>query len=613
MQTGRSRGIALSLIPGLNTALHYKRAWLVPDLRSGVVLSFLLIPAGMGYAEASGLPAYTGLYATIVPLLVYAVFGPSRILVLGPDSALAPIIAASILPLAHGDTERAVALAGLLGILVGFALLIAGLLRLGFVTDLLSKPIRVGYLNAIALIVIISQIPKLLGFSIDASGPIREIGAIGQSIAMGSIDTAAMLFGLASLVIIIGLRFVLGGRIPGVLVAVVASIVVTAIFSLASVVPVVGAMPQGLPSPALGGLVWTDVGSLLGPALGIALIAFADTGVLSRTLAARRGESVNGSQEMAGLGLANIGGGLFGGFPVSASASRTPVAEQAGARSQLTNVVGAPIIVVFMLVAPGVTGFLPAATLGAVVMVAAAGLLDIPGAVRFWRIDKTDALLSIAAFLGVFLVGFLQGILVAIGLSFIAFVIRAWRPYRAELGRIEGVRGYHDRSRHPDADRVPGIVIVRFDAPLFFANGGIFDDYVRSVVRSAEKEATAGGSPIHTVILAAEPITDIDTTAIDELVELDEYLTSRGMTLILAEMKWPVKDTLQDFGLGDRFPPERFAPTVGAAVDAASGELRGDIGETTSATSAISLVEEAYHGSVVEEARQSSAVEALET
>ncbi|MGO4103371.1 SulP family inorganic anion transporter [Leifsonia sp. YAF41] len=598
MPTGRTRSVALSLIPGLDTALHYQRAWLVPDLRSGVVLSFLLIPAGMGYAEASGLPAYTGLYATIVPLLVYAVFGPSRILVLGPDSALAPIIAASILPLAAGSTERAVALAGLLGILVGLALLIAGLLRLGFVTDLLSKPIRVGYLNAIALLVIISQIPKLLGFSVDAAGPIQEIGAIGQSIAAGSIDPAAMLFGLASLAVIIGLRFVLGGRIPGVLVAVVASVVVTAIFSLQNVVPVVGVMPQGLPAPALGGLVWADVGSLLGPALGIALIAFADTGVLSRTLAARRGDTVNGSQEMAGLGLANIGGGFLGGFPVSASASRTPVAEQAGARSQLANVVGALVLVLFMLLAPGVTGYLPSATLGAVVMVAAAGLLDISGLARLWRFDKTDALLSIAAFLGVFLVGVLQGILVAIGLSFIAFVIRAWRPYKAELGRIEGVRGYHDRFRHPDAERVPGIVIVRFDAPLFFANGGIFDDYVRSVVRRAEKEAQAGGrgtgadagessraggpghagTPIHTVIVAAEPITDIDTTAIDELLDLDEYLASRGMTLILAEMKGPVKDQLQAFGLGDRFPPERFAPTVGAAVDAASGELRDDIG-----------------------------------
>ncbi|TFD89778.1 SulP family inorganic anion transporter [Cryobacterium serini] len=578
MPTGGFRGVAFSLIPGLNTALHYQRAWLVPDLRAGIVLSFLLIPAGMGYAEASGLPAYTGLYATIVPLVVYAVFGPSRILVLGPDSALAPIIAASILPLALGNTERAIALAGLLGLMVGLTLLIAGLFRLGFVTDLLSKPIRVGYLNALALLVIISQIPKLLGFSIEAPGPIQGIGAIVQGAAAGSIVVGAMLLGLASLAVIVGLRFLLGGRIPGVLIAVVASIVVTAIFSLQNILPIVGAMPQGLPAPALGGLVWDDVVSLIGPALGIALIAFADTGVLSRTLAARRGDSVDGSQEMAGLGIANIGGGFFGGFPISASTSRTPVAEQAGARSQLTPVIGALIIVIFMLVAPGVTGYLPTATLGAVVIVAAASLLDVSGASRLWRIDKTDALLSIAAFLGVFLVGVLQGILVAIGLSLVAFVIRAWRPYRAELGRIPGVRGYHDRSRHPDADRVPGIVIVRFDAPLFFANGGIFDDYVRSMVRRAERESEAGGTPVHTVILAAEPITDIDTTAIDELLELDEYLASRGVTLVLAEVKGPVKDRLQAFGLGDRFSPERLAPTVGAAVDAASGELRDDIG-----------------------------------
>ena len=556
-------------MPGIDTALHYRRSWLVPDLRAGVVLTALLIPVGIGYAEVAGLPPETGLYATIIPLAVYALFGPSRVLVLGPDSALAPIIAAVIVPLALGDDTRAVALAGLLGIMVGVILMLGGLLRLGFVTDLLSKPIRVGYLNALGLLVILSQLPALLGFSIDSETPFSDVGAIVSGIVGGEVDGTALLFGVGSLVIIVGTSWG-KSRIPGVLVAVVLATALTALAGLQKELPVVGAMPQGLPAPALGGLPGADAAALILPALGIALIAFADTAVLSRTFAARRGESVDGSQEMAAIGVSNIAGGLLGGFPISASSSRTPVAENAGSRTQLTGVVGAALIVVFMLLAPGLTGYLPSATIAAVVIVAAAGLVDVKGFLALVRMNKVDAALSIASFLGVVVVGVIEGIGVAIVLSLGAFVSYAWRPYRAELGRIRGLRGYHDLSRHPEGERLPGIVIVRFDAPLFFANGGIFNDYVRRVV-------TEVGSDVRTVILAAEPITDIDTTAVEELLELDAFLAKRGITLIFAEMKGPVKDHLRDYGLSRRFPPERFADTVGEAVDEATGTLRGDL------------------------------------
>ena len=559
-------------LPGLETARAYRRAWLLPDLRAGVVLTALLIPAGIGYAEVAGLPPETGLYATILPLLAYAIFGPSRILVLGPDSALAPIIAAAILPLALGDDERAVALAGLLALMVGVILLLGGLIRLGFVTDLISKPIRVGYLNAIALLVLVSQIPPLLGFSIERESPLADLSAIVAGIAEGRVDPLALAFGLGSLAVIVLVgRFV--SRVPGVFVAVVLATALTAIFGLSKRLPVVGALPQGVPAPALGGVGWTDVAELALPALGLALIAFTDTAVLSRAFAARRGESVSGSQEMAAIGVSNLASGLFGGFPISASSSRTPVAEKAGARTQLTGLVGAALIVVFMLAAPGLTAYLPSATLAAVVIVAASSLIDVRGFIAIARMNRVDALLSLAALVGVLVVGVIQGIAVAIGLSFLAFVNQAWRPYRAELGRRHGVRGYHDLSRHPDGERLPGIVIVRFDAPLFFANGGLFDDYVRETV-------TRAGRDVRTVILAAEPITDIDTTAIDELVELDDFLASRGITLIFAEMKGPVKDLLRDYGLSGRFPPERFAQTVGAAVDDVTGTLRGDLDGT---------------------------------
>jgi high affinity sulfate transporter 1 len=557
-------------LPGVEVARHYQRAWLRPDLVAGVVVTALLIPAGMGYAEAAGLPPETGLYATIVPLLAYALLGPSRILVLGPDSSLAPIIAASVIPLAGGDPDRAVALAGLLALLMGATLVIGGLLRLGFVTDLLSKPIRVGYLNGIALVVIVSQIPKLLGFSVDGDSLLTEARNTVQGILDGEVNGTAMLVGLATMVVIVVPRR-LGSRIPGVLVAVVGAMIAVAAFGWENELPVVGALPEGLPAPALSGLTWSDVVSLVGPALGIALIAFADTGVLSRTLAARRGATIDGSREMSAVGGANIAGGLLGGFPVSASSSRTPVAEQAGAKSQLVGVVGAGLIVVFILAAPGLTAYLPSTTLAAVVIVAATSLLDVPGTLRLLRIDRVDGLLSISAFLGVALVGVLQGIVIAVALSFVAFVNRSWRPYRTELVRVDGLRGYHDVTRHPEGTRIPGVLIVRFDAPLFFANGGMFDDWVRGMVEQA-------GPEVHTVVLAAEPITEVDTTAVDELVELDDFLASKGIQLLIAEMKGPVKDQLQRLGLEGRFDSSHFYPTVGAAIDELTDTYRYDFG-----------------------------------
>ncbi|MEU4411676.1 SulP family inorganic anion transporter [Nocardia salmonicida] len=551
----------VTALPGIATALGYRRAWLRADITAGLVLTALLIPAGMGYAEAAGLPAYAGLYATIVPLLAYAVVGPSRILVLGPDSSLAPLIAAAVLPLAAvDDPDRALALAGVLAVLVGLILLVGGFLRLGFVTELLSKPIRLGYLNAIALIVVVGQLPKLLGFSVDATGVLAEIAEIGQAVVHSDIDPVAAGIGIGTLAVIVAFRWWLPA-VPGVLVAVAGAIVISAAAGLTDDIGMVGALPEGLPLPSIGGIDWDDILHLIGPAAGIALIAFADSGVLSRTFASRHGEDVNGSTEMKAIGVANVAGGLFGGFPVSASGSRTPVAEQSGARTQLAGVVGALAVLLFVLLAPGLTAYLPDATLGAVVIVAATALIDIPGMVRMWHMSSVEFALATAAFVGVALVGVLQGIVVAIGLSFVAVVARAWQPYRTELVRTSDRPGYHDVERHPDGQRIPGLVLVRFDAPLFFANGQIFDEYVRSVVAEAPP-------PIEWVIVAAEPITDLDTTAVDELVDLDNYLAGKAIQLKFAEMKGPIKDKLIRFGVGDRFDRTHFYPTIEAAVDA---------------------------------------------
>ncbi len=560
-------------LPGVATAAGYRRAWLWPDLRSGLVLTALLIPAGMGYATVAGLPPVTGLYATIVPLLAYAVFGPSRILVLGPDSALAPIIAATILPLAHGDPDRAVALAGLLAILVGVFMVIAGLLRLGVVTELLSKPVRVGYLNAIALVVIAAQLPALLGVATTADAPWGRLAEVATAVVAGDLVPAAAALGVVSLATILVMRR-LRSRVPGVLVVVVLGTVATWALGLEQSMPVVGALPQGLPAPALTGLAWADVLALLAPAAGIALVAFTDTAVLSRSLAARRGEEVDGSDELRGMGLANIASGALGGFPISASSSRTPVAEAAGSRTQLTGIVGAALVLLFVLALPGLTAFLPDAVLAAVVIAAVLTLIDVRTQVRLWRVDRADALVGLAALVGVLVVGVLEGIVIALALSLLAFVEHARRPYRAQLGRVPGMRGYHDLSRHAEhAEPIPGLVIVRFDAPLFFANAAEFGTWVRRRVEDAGPDTRA-------VILAAEPITDIDSTAVDALVELDDYLHANGITLVLAELKDPVLDVLRRHGVAERFAPDRVAPTVGAAVDEFTGTLRGDLGGT---------------------------------
>ncbi|MGW0024016.1 SulP family inorganic anion transporter [Rhodococcus sp. NPDC003383] len=570
-----SWSLGLDRLPGVVTVRTYRREWLRPDVTAGLALIGLLIPAGMGYATAAGLPAYTGLYATIVPLLAYAIVGPSRVLVLGPDSALAPLIAAAVLPLAaaSGDPQRAVALAGVLAVLVGTVLLVAGFLRLGFVTDLLSKPIRIGYLNGIALVVVIGQLPTLLGIDVDADDVLGRIGTVAGEAVTGGIDLLATAVGVGSLAVMVTCRM-LRIRIPGVLVAVVGAIALSAVLGLGDDIAMVGALPRGLPAPSFGGVGWNDVVTMLGPAVAIALIAFADTAVLSRTFAARRGADVDGSAEMRAMGVANIAGGLFGGFPISASSSRTPVAEQNGARTQLVGVVGALGVLAFVLLVPGLTAYLPQAALAAVVLVAAAALIDVRGLVTMWRMSRVEAGLAVAAFLGVALVGVLEGILVAIGLSLLTVVVRAWQPYRTELVELDGVPGLHDITRHPEGHRIPGLVIARFDAPLFFANGDLLDRHVRELVAHAP-------TPVEWVVIAAEPITGLDTTAVDELVDLDRYLASKGIRLAFAAMKGPIKDKLVQFGVGDRFDATHFHPTVRAAVTAFR-EQRRAVGEPDS-------------------------------
>jgi high affinity sulfate transporter 1 len=549
-------------VPGVGLAKMYERGWLPKDIVAGLVLSALLVPQGMAYAELAGLPAVTGLYTSILCLLGYAVFGPSRVLVLGPDSSLGPMIAATIAPLllANGDPARAVALASMLAVLVGVVMTVAGLARFGFVADLLSKPTQIGYMNGLALTIVIGQLAKLFGFSVDADGLVAETRAFFSGLADGEANVTAAILGVLSLAGILLLnRFM--PKLPSVLIVVVLAAVVVGAFDLENRdVDTVGVLPQGFPPFTVPAVSWGDLPPLLIGAFAIAVVALADTMSTASAFAARRGERVRGNQEMVGIGAANIAAGFFQGFPVSTSGSRTAVAEQAGSRSQVTGIVGAAMITVVLVFATSLMQYVPQPTLGAIVIAAALSLADIAGTRRLWHQRRTEFWLSIIALLGVAFLGVLPGILVAVGLSILNVFRRTWWPHTAELGRVEGIAGLHDTESYPDAELLRGLVVYRFDAPLIFANARMFSDKVREI-------ATDDPS-LQWIIVAAEPITDVDTTASDMLQELDAWLNARGVSLVFAEMKDPVREKIERYELTRTINPAHFHPTLDAAVAA---------------------------------------------
>jgi high affinity sulfate transporter 1 len=510
----------------------------------------------MAYGALAGLPPVTGLYATLVPLVVYAFLGPSRILVVAPDSAVAPVVAAVVVPLAAADTGARTALAAMLAVLVGLVMIGGAFARFGFLADLLSKPIRLGFLAGIALTVIVTQLPGLLGFSASGDGLID--GAQALVTGLDRTDGVALALGggvLASIAILSRL----GTRVPALLISVAAATACVAAFDLP--VETAGSLPQGLPPFAFPSVSGSDLGALVLPAVAIALLAFADTTVLSRSYAARLGQRVDQDQELLALGAANVATGLFSGFPISSSSSRTPVAETAGARTQLTGLVAAVTLGLVLLFGTRVVRDIPLAALAAVVIWAVLGLVDVGALRRLARVHRPDFLLALTSFLGVAIVGVLPGIGIAVGVSLAAFLWRAWHPYTATLGRVAGVKGYHDIVRHPDARLLPGLLLVRFDAPLFFANAGVFHGFVLRAVADAP-------SPPRWVVVAAEPITDVDSTAAESLLELVDELDAAGVTLALAEVKGPVKDKLRRLGVIERIGEEHVFPTVGAAVRA---------------------------------------------
>jgi high affinity sulfate transporter 1 len=519
----------------------------------------------MAYAQLAGLPAVTGLYTSVAALLAYAVLGPSRVLVLGPDSALGPLIGAAILPLigARGSAGRAVALAGMLALMMGVVCIVAGVARLGAIAELLSKPVRIGYINGLAIVVVVSQLPKLFGFSTRANRVVPEVQAFAKGIEHGLASWPSLAIGLVCLAVILAFRHI-SPRLPGVLVAVLGATTLCAALDLATKgVTVVGPVPSGFPSPTWPGVGLGDLGPLVVAAVGLTFVTITDSTALAGTLALRHGGEFDPNAELVALGAANAAAGVFRGFPVSASSTRTAVAETSGARTQMAGVMAAGAILIVLLFANRLVRNLPSSALAAVVIVAGIGLFDLASLRWLFRVRPAEFLLSAAAVVGVVSLGALWGIAVSVGLSLGEFIRRAWRPHDAVLGRVARTKGYHDIDRHPEAELIPGLIIYRFDAPVFFANA----DHLRRRVRSVIDERRAAGAEVHRLLVAAEPITDIDTTGAELLHRLVEELHAEGIDVAFAGLKGPVKDRLRRYGLYDLIGDHAFAPTLGVAVD----------------------------------------------
>jgi high affinity sulfate transporter 1 len=549
-------------VPGVRVVGTYRRDWLRPDVVAGLVLAAILVPQGMAYAELAGLPPVTGLYTTMACLVAYAVFGPSRVLILGPDSSVSPLIFAAITPLVVAkDPESAIVLAGMLAVIVGLIEIGLGLGKLGFVADLLSSEVQVGYMNGLAITIVVGQLPKLFGFSTDADGVGDELRAFAEN--LDDTTTAALLVGLGVLLTLLVLPRITR-HLPAVLVAVAGATIVSAVLDLASEgVNTVGTLPGGMPRPQLPWTSVDDVGPLLLAAIGIVLVSLTDTIATASSFAARRGDELQPNQEMIGIGTANIAAGFFRGFAVSTSGSRTAVAEQAGAKSQAAGVVGAALVALLLLFLNGLLADLPQSALAAVVIAAALSLTNVGALRQYARVRPSSLLLSLVATAGVVAFGVLEGIVVAIFLAVLLFFRRSWWPHGAVLGHFTDREGWHDVRETGEAVELPGIVVYRWEAPLFFANAGAFRQQVRRLVR---ERAPAW------VVLQCEAITDIDVTAAEMLEQLDEELNAAGTHLAFVEMRTRLQQLVQRYGLFETLDRDHFYPSIDAAIVAIGTE-----------------------------------------
>lgn len=548
-----------STAPGLSElTAQAPRHWR-KDLIVGLSVAAVAVPSSLGMAELAGVPPTAGLYATMFPLAVYLLFGSSRQLVVGPDGTLSALTASTLAPIAAGDPAQYGALAAALAIAVGLWMLVGAALRLGFMADFLSKPVLIGYSNGVALQIIASQAGKLLGIKVQSRNFFPTIREVVGNLGHTSLTTLALSASLAAMALVLVWAW---PKAPVYLAVVLVAGAASALLHLDQHgIATIGPVGAGLPIPKPPRITFTQASTLVLAAAGMALVSFGDATAITRTYAAKNGYEVQAGRELAGLGAANIAAGLTQAMPVSSSGSRTAVNDAAGGRTQLVGLAVLAVAVLIALFATSLISPLPKAALGVVLVLAAARQISARGVLRLRRVREAEAGLAVAAMLAVLTFGVLGGLLVAVALSIGLFVYRSVRPHDAILGKSPDIDGYHDITRHLDAQTVPGLIVYRFDAALYFPNSPHFADQVRQLLEDAEQ-------PVSWFMVNAEAITYIDSTAVEMLHALHAELAGLGVVLTMARAKGPLRAVLAKSGLTDTIGSEHFFPTVTSGVEA---------------------------------------------
>lgn len=536
----------------------YQRRWLRGDLVAGVTVTAYLVPQVMAYATVAGVAPVVGIWATLPALAIYPLLGSSRSLSMGPEATTALMTAVAIGPLAAGHTQRYAALAATLALMVGAMALLAWLLRLGVVADLLSRPVLIGYMAGLALIMIADQLQRVTGVPVSGQSFVAQAVSFGQRIDAVQLATVLLTAGALLLLFVLGWRW---PRVPGPLLVLLLGTVLVAVFGLTSAgVGVVGPIPAGLPSLAIPDLHPEDLRELLLPAFAVLIVGFSDDVLTARSFA-RRGEEIRPNQELLALSAANAGSSLIHGFPVSSSATRTSIATAAGSRTQVYSLVAAASALAVLLALRPVLARFPDAALGAIVIYAALRLVDVQGFRRLFAFRRAEFLIAVAACAGVIFFNILYGVLVAVGLSVADLLIRVARPHDAILGIVPGLAGMHDVDDYPRARTVPGLVIYRYDAPLFFANAADFRH--RSLVAAGQESPQ-----VRWFVLNVESNVEVDFTALEALDAVREELGQRGIIFAMVRVKQDLRARLDAFGLTDKIGTERMFPTLPVVVEA---------------------------------------------
>jgi len=546
---------------GFLRLLRYQRRDLRGDAMAAITVTAYLIPQVMAYASLAGVPPQTGLAVIVVTMVIYALIGSSRLLSVGPESTTALMTAAVLAPLALGDATRYIALAATMALLVGLYALLAGVLRIGFIGDLLSRPVLIGYLSGVAVIMIVSQIGKVSGVDVAGQSIIEDVRSFATNLASSGAHLPTVAIGASVTIALLVLtpRF---RRIPIPLIVMLAATAVVAIFDLTSEgVQTIGRVSADNLAVGLPSLASDDLGILLLPALGIFIVGYTDNVLTARAFASRSGQRIHNNQEFLGLGAANIGSSLVGGFPVSSSASRTVIAEASGARTQGYSIIAAALVVVSVLAFSDVISAFPTAALGGVVVYAAIRLIDIAEFRRLWHFRRREFFIAVAAVVGVLVFDILYGVLAAIALSVVELLTRVARPHAAVLGQAEGVAGWHDIDDYPTATQIPGLLVFRYDSPLFFANAEDFSRRCRAAIDAADPQP-------QWFLLNMEGNTEVDITGLDALEEVRAHCADRGIVMTLDHVKSEVWAQLERHGVGQRIGRQFVFPTHPTAVAA---------------------------------------------